>query len=283
MGTVALNGLFVGLVAIYRSSRIINFAYGETGMLAAFVFFDVWLGRSRAGLGSGLGLVAALAVALVVGAAIGASMELVIARPLRDNPTLNGMVGTIAAGLLVLTFAFHRWGADARPTKPLVGGSGVKLLGLTVSPSQLLIAACTLVVLGALGAVYRFTSVGLRIRANAMDPYAAALVGVNTNRTAMGAWAVAGALSALSAILIAPLVAMNVLFMTVLGLRGFASALIGGLTSLGGAFLAGVLLGVLESVIAFKSPVSGITDVVIALGILLLMVVRPGGLFRADY
>jgi branched-chain amino acid transport system permease protein len=210
-------------------------------------------------------------------------MEIVIARPLRDNPTLNGMVGTIAAGLLVLTFAFRRWGADTRPTRPLVDGAGLQVFGLTVSPSQLLIVACTLGVLGTLGAVYRFTSVGLRVRANAIDPYAAALVGVNTNRTAMGSWALAGSLSALSAILIAPLVAMNVLFMTVLALRGFAAALMGGLTSLAGAFLAGVMLGVLESVIAYKSPVSGITDVVIAVGILVLMVARPGGLIRADY
>jgi branched-chain amino acid transport system permease protein len=210
-------------------------------------------------------------------------MELLIARPLRANPTLNGMVGTIAAGLLFITFAVHRWGIEVRPVKPLVEGAGVRLLGLTVSPSQLLIGACTAVILGGLGALYRFTSLGLRLRATALNPYAAALSGINTNATSMATWAMAGALSALSGVLIAPLVAVNVFFMTLLTLRAFAAALVGGLTSIWGGFLAGVLLGVAESVVAFKSPVAGITDAVIALGMIVLVMARPGGLVRADY
>lgn len=290
MGSVVLNGIFVGLVygllgvglvAIYRSSRIVNFAYGETGMLAAFVFYDLRLGFDR--VGPDRGIVLPLLAAIAIGAVIGAAMEWLIARPIRDNPTLNGMVATIATSLLLLTFAIRRWGIEARPTVPLVEGDGVRLLGLQVSPSQLLIAGVTIGALLLLGAVYRFTSFGLRLRVTALDPYAAALSGVNTNRTAMASWAAAGALAAVSAILIAPLVAMNVLFMTVLVLRAFAAALVGGLTSIAGAFLAGILLGVGEGVIAYKSPVSGITEVVIAAGILLLVVARPGGLVRADY
>jgi branched-chain amino acid transport system permease protein len=116
-----------------------------------------------------------------------------------------------------------------------------------------------------------------------VDPYAAALAGINTNTTAMGTWALAGALSALSAILISPLVAMNVFFMTLLALRAFAAALVGGLTSMWGAFTAGLLLGVLEAVVKYKSSVAGITDVAIATGILVMLLVRPGGLVRAHY
>lgn len=290
MGSVVLNGMFVGLVygllavglvTIYRSSRIINFAYGETGMLAAFVFFDLRLGFDR--LGPDRGVVLPLVTAILLGAALGAAMERIIARPIRDNPTLNGMVGTIAASLLFLTFAIRRWGVEARATVPLVEGDGIRMFGLQVSPSQLLIAGVTVAAVVGLGAVYRFTSFGLRLRVTALDPYAAALSGVNTNRTAMVSWAIAGALAAVSGVLIAPLVAMNVLFMTALVLRGFAAALVGGLTSILGAFVAGILLGVGEGIIAFKSPVSGITDVVIALGLVALIVIRPGGLVRAQY
>jgi branched-chain amino acid transport system permease protein len=292
MSTVVLNGLFVGLVygllavglvVIYRTSRIVNFAYGETGMLATFAYFDLRLGTNTSTFTRDHGVAVALPTALVLGAAIGVAMELLIARPLRANPTLNGMVGTIAAGLLFITFAVHRWGIEVRPVKPLVEGAGVRLLGLTVSPSQLLIGACTAVILGGLGALYRFTSLGLRLRATALNPYAAALSGINTNATSMATWAMAGALSALSGVLIAPLVAVNVFFMTLLTLRAFAAALVGGLTSIWGGFLAGVLLGVAESVVAFKSPVAGITDAVIALGMIVLVMARPGGLVRADY
>ena len=133
------------------------------------------------------------------------------------------------------------------------------------------------------GALYRFTSVGLRLRATAVNPYAAALSGINTNATSMLTWGMAGALAAVSGILIAPLVAVNVFFMTLLALRAFAAALVGGLTSIWGGFLAGVLLGVLEGVVAYKSPVRGITDAIVAVGIIVLVVSKPGGLVRADY
>jgi branched-chain amino acid transport system permease protein len=292
MPTVVLNGAFVGLiygllavglVVIYRTSRIINFAYGETGMLAAFVYFDVRLGSHSFKVTGDRGILLALPLAVALGAALGLVMEWAIARPLRSNPTLNGMVATIAASLLFLTFAIRRWGIEARPTKPLVQGAGLKVLGLSISPSQLLIGACTMAILAALAALYRFTSLGLRFRATAMNPYAAALSGINTNATSMATWAIAGALSALSGVLIAPLVPVTVFFMTLLALRAFAAALVGGLTSIGGGFVAGVLLGVLESVVAYKSPVAGITDAIVALGIIALVVARPGGLVRAEY
>jgi branched-chain amino acid transport system permease protein len=290
--TIVLSGAFVGLiygllavglVVTYRTSRIINFAYGETGMLAAFIYFDIRLGTKTSTFTHDHGIVLALAAALLLGAAIGLAMEWAIARPVRDNPTLNGMVGTIAASLLFVTFAVRRWGIEVRPTKPLVEGVGVHVFGLTVSPSQLLIGLCTIVVLCGLAIVYRLTSLGLRFRATALNPYAASLCGINTNATSMVTWAMAGALSAMSGILIAPLVAPNVFFMTLLALRAFAAALVGGLTSIWGGFLAGVLLGVFESVVAYKSPVTGITDVIVALGIIVLVVARPGGLVRAEY
>ena len=114
MPTVVLNGAFVGLVygllavglvVTYRTSRIINFAYGETGMLAAFFYFDMRLGRSTSTIQHDHGIGLALPAALLIGALIGLAMEWTIARPLRSNPTLNGMVATIGASLLFLTVA----------------------------------------------------------------------------------------------------------------------------------------------------------------------------------
>lgn len=291
MAAVALSGLFVGiiygllaigLVLTYQVSRIVNFAYGELGMLAAFVYLDLRLGRDVVNIQDN-SLLVAIPVALVLGAALGALLELLVARPLRNDPTVKGMVATIAVSLLFLTIALQRWGGDVRPTKPLVEGDGVSLFGLLITPSQLLIAASAAVVLGTLAGIYRYTTVGLRLRATAMDSYGAALSGIDVNRTAMGVWAAAGALSAVSAVLITPLASASVLFMTLLALRSFAAALLGGLTSLVGAFAGGLFLGVIEAVIAFVSPVSGVTDAAVALLIIVLMLVRPGGLVRAAY
>jgi branched-chain amino acid transport system permease protein len=291
MDTVVVSGTFVGLVygllaiglvVVYRGSRVINFAYGETGMIAAFVFVEMRVGSQLTGSGD-LEVAFALPLAIALGAVLGAVTEFLVVRPLRNEPRLSVMVGTFALAGMFLTFGIRRWGLDPHFTKPLLEGDGVRVAQITIQPQQFLILVVSLGILAALGALYRYTAFGLRLRATALDPYAAALSGINTNATSIATWALAGALAAVSAILIAPLVTFSVLFMTTLMIRAVAAALVGGLTSIWGAFGAGVLLGVAEAVIAFKSPISGITDAALACFILVLMIYRPAGLIRSAY
>ena len=285
MTTVIVNGIFVGLVygllavglvVVYRGSRIINFAYGETGMIGAFVFSELWVD-------GGTALPLALLAGVGLSAAIGAATEVVLIRPLRGEPPLTAMVGTLAVAAVILTYATRRYGLVPHFLPPLVEGEGLRISSITVSPSQMVIAAVVLVVISGLGALYRFSSFGLRLRATALDPFAAGIVGVNTNATSLATWALAGGLAGLSAILIAPSVAFSVVFMTTLLLRSLAAALVGGLTSLWGAFLAGIILGVAEGVIGYVAPVTGIVEVVLAGFVLVLLLVRPSGLVRSAY
>jgi branched-chain amino acid transport system permease protein len=285
MTTVVVNGLFqgmvygllaVGLVVIYRGSRIINFAYGETGMIGAFVFSELWVTHH-------VGLFLALVAGVSLSAALGAATEVVLVRPLRGQPPLNAMVGTLAVAALILAYASRRYGLYPHFLPPLVQGEGVHLGAITIHPGQLVIGAVTIVLLGGLGALYRFGSFGLRLRATALDPYAAGLVGVNTERTSVATWALAGALAGLSGILIAPSVAFSVFFMSTLLLRSVAAALVGGLTSIGGAMAAGVVLGVAEGVVGYLSPVQGIVEVALAGFVIVLLLVRPSGLVRSAY
>jgi branched-chain amino acid transport system permease protein len=283
--TVVVNGVFVGLVygllavglvVVYRGSRIINFAYGETGMLGAFVFSELWVeGR--------MALPLALGIGVALSAAIGAATEVALIRPLRGEPPLTAMVGTLAIAALVLTFATRRYGLQPKFMPPLLEGEGVRVASITVSPTQMVIAVVVLVVLTALAALYRYTSFGLRLRATALDPFAAGIVGVDTNTTSLGTWALAGGLAGLSAILVAPSVAFSVVFMTTLLLRSLAAALVGGLTSIWGAFVAGIILGVAEGVIGYVAPVTGIVEVALAGFVLVLLLVRPSGLVRSAY
>ena len=285
MAIVIVNGFFVGLVygllavglvVIYRGSRVINFAYGETGMIGAFVFSELWVTHHVA-------LLAAVVVGVALSAAVGALTEIALVRPLRGQPPLSVMVGTLAVAAVVLTFASRRYGLTPRYLPPLVAGDGVHTFGVTVQPAQLMILAVTLVVLGALTALYKFGSFGLRLRATALDPMAAGLVGVNTDVTSVSTWALAGALAGLSGILIAPAVAFSVFFMTSLLLRSVAAALVGGLTSIRGAMTAGIVLGVVEGVIGYVSPVKGIVEVAVAAFVIGLLLVRPSGLVRSAY
>src|SRR5687767_12762254 len=141
MLTVLTNGLFVGLVygllavglvVVYRGSRIINFAYGETGMIGAFVFSELWVG-------GGVPLPFAVLVGIGVSAAVGAATEVALIRPLRGQPPLTAMVGTLAVAALILAFATRRYGLTPRFLPPLVKGEGLRVSTISVSGSQLVI------------------------------------------------------------------------------------------------------------------------------------------------
>jgi branched-chain amino acid transport system permease protein len=282
---VVLNGAFagvvygllgVGLVVVYRGSRIINFAYGETGMIGAFVFVEL--------VTNGFPLLAAMLAGIALSGGVGAATEWLVVRPLRDQPPLTAMVGTLAVASLLLAYGSRRYGLAPRYVQPLLGGDGIEVAGLTLRPAQLLIATAAAMVLAGLALLTRGTAFGLRMRATALDPMAAGLSGVDTHVTSLVTWAMAGALAGLSAILVAPLISsFTVFFMTTLLLRSLAAALVGGLTSIGGAFVAGIVLGVLEGVIGYLSPVTGTAEVVLAGGVILLMLARPSGLVRTAY
>ena len=285
MGTVVVNGFFVGLVyalvavglvIVYRGSRVVNFAYGETGMLGAFVFSELWVDHQVA-------LAIAILVGVLTSAVAGAATEVLLVRPLRGQPPLTAMVGTLAVAALILAFASRRWGLYADFLPPLVGGAGVRVAGVTVQPGQLAILLVSAAAFTVLWALYRFTAFGLRLRATAVDPLGAALVGVNTDKTSATTWALAGGLAGLSAILIAPGVSFSVFFMTALLLRAVAAALVGGLTSIAGAVAAGITLGVAEGVVGYLVPIRGIVEIGIAAFVIGLLLVRPTGLVRSAY
>lgn len=285
MDTVVVNGVFVGLiyaligvglVFLYRGSRVVNFAYGETGMIGAFLLAEMWADN-------GVTLLASLPIAVAASAAVGGLTEVVVVRPLRDQPRLTVMVGTLGVAALLQVFAVRRWGPTPRSLPPLITGDGVRVLGLTVQPIQLLILVVSAALIAALWALYRYTAFGLRLRATAIDPYAAGMSGVNIDRTSVTTWALAGALGAVTAILIGPLVAFHVYFMTGLLLRGIAAALVGGMTSVTGAVVAGVGIGVAEGVIGYTTPVGGIVEATLSVFMIGLLIVRPTGLVRSSY
>jgi len=285
MSTAILNGAFVGmiygifaigLVVVYRATRVVNFAHGETGMLGAFVFFELWSE-------SGHPLFLALLAGVIVSAGLGAATEWLVVRPLRDQPRVTLLVATFGLAGLLLVFASRRYGIQPRFIDPIIGGDGPRLAGLTLKPTQLLILATAAVVLTGLTLLYNRTSFGLRMRATAVDPYAAGQVGINTNMVSLASWAIAGALAGISAILISSLVVFHVFFMTSLMVRGLAAALLGGLTNIYAAFATGIMLGVFEGVLGYSVSTPGLTELTIAGFILVVLLVRPTGLLRTEY
>ena len=285
MATALLNGAFVGLVyglfavglvVVYRASRTLNFAHGEIGMFGAFVFAELHADR-------GWPLLLALLFGTLVSAGIGCAADLLLVRPLIGKQRFNLLVATTGLAAFLLVLASRRYGLGVRFIQPIVGGAGVTIAGLTVRPGQFVILGVSVAVVLALTALYERTNYGLRLRAPASDHYAAGQVGVNTHAVSMLSWGLAGLIAGISAILIAPSVAFNVFFMTGFMVRGLAAALLGGLTSVTGAFVAGIGLGVGESLIAYFVNSPGIPEVALALLVLGLLSARPTGLFKAEY
>lgn len=268
--------LAVGIVLVYKGSRVLNFAQGEMGTFALFVAW--WLIESQ-DLPWFVGAVCAVAV----GAAIGLLFERIVVRNMAHVSRVSVAVATI--GLLLLLFALELkiFGPSPRILSPPIAGLGVKIAGFFVSPTQML-ALATAIGLGiALATFLKRTDFGLGVLAASQDATATRLVGIRLARVSAFTWTIAGAVSALAGLLIEPTIGVFAAgFMTGLFVRALAAALLGGLTSLPGAFIGGVIVGVLEAVIGqqfVQSTFPGIQSVGVMLVIVAVLLLRPTGLW----
>jgi len=260
LNTVVANGLVIGaiyglvalgLTLVYKKSRVLNFAHGEVGMVGAFVFYVAFVERHLPY------LVAAL-IGVTVSAGLGCLTFLLLSR--RRNDPLNMLIGTLAvAG--TLTFV-----------APPLAGVSLNVAGLHFVGPRLLVLIAALVLAVAFFVLFRTTHVALLFRASAADPYAASLMGIDVTRLDVATWTVAGALAGLAAILVAPLVGFDIFFMTLLAIRGFAAALLAGLTNVSGALAAGLALGLAEAALTRQTTQPGLPEavlVVLVVGFLL--------------
>ena len=267
--------LAVGIVLVYKGSRVLNFAQGEMGTFGLFIAF--WA-IDKQGLPWPAG--AALAIASV--ALIGFLFERIVVRNMGEASRLTVAVATI--GLLLLLFALELkiFGPSPQLLPPPITGLGIKVAGFFVSPTQILALLAAAGLGLALAAFLKKTDFGLGVLAASQDPSATRLVGVRLSRVSAFTWALAGGVSAVAALLIAPTIGIFAAgFMTGLFVRAIAAALLGGLTSLPGAFIGGVAVGVIEAVIGqrfVQSTFPGIQSVAVMAVIVLVLLVRPRGI-----
>lgn len=269
--------LAVGIVLVYRGTGALNFAQGEMGTLGLYAAYFVdteldlpWLA----------GAIACIAVAALAGVAF----ERFIVRTMVEASRVSIAVATV--GLLLFLVAVEtKWlgGESPRPINPPIDGVGVRMFGVYVSPTQMLALVVTVAVGVALTTVLRRTDFGLGVLAAAQDPVATRLVGVPLHRVSSFVWGVGAAISALAALLIAPTVGfVTPNYVTVLFLSGLAAAVVGGLTSLPGAFYGGITIGILEIATGrvFSGPsLPDARFVAIFVVLLAVLLLRPSGLF----
>jgi branched-chain amino acid transport system permease protein len=260
----------LSLVLIWRGTRILNYAQGGMAMFTTYI---AWLVINHSG-----NYWAGFTVALAAGLVLGAVCELVI-RPAESKPPMNAVIVTIGLLILLEGLAGIIYGGQYRSFPAAFSVTGLRVGGtaLGVSRNDVFVAAAVLVAALALAAMFRYTQVGLRLRATAFGPRVARLLGVRIGRVLTLGWALAGLIGALAGVLVSPSTFLYPDSMDSIFVLGFTAAVIGGLDSPLGAVVGGLILGValnyaggyLGSALV---PVFGLAALV------LVLMVRPAGL-----
>ncbi len=257
----------LGIVLIYKTTGVLNFAHGAIGMFSTFVAYEFGVVRHWP---------AAIAVilALAFAAAFGWFMERFTLRPLRQRPVLTRVIVTLGWLLVLQSVAGLIW-KDTSYHIPLqvFPQNGLRIAQLTLGYNQIanVIVAAVLAVL--LGLFLKLSPLGVAMRATSDNPSAARLLGIEVNRVAASSWILGSLLAAIAGLLLAPLTTLNTTSLTIIVIEAFGAALIGGLSSLPLTFVGGIVLGVVQSILVLYVP-SGAKDVFTFAVILAVLLLR---------
>jgi branched-chain amino acid transport system permease protein len=275
VATGLVSGATYGLIAmgfalIYKSTGVVNFAQGELVMLTAYVSFS--LANAL-----GLSFVPLLVVTIPISMAIGLVLERLIIRPMLGEPVFSIVMATVGLAVILRGIVVLIWGSEPLNFPAGLPTAVVSIAGVPFYPAQLCL-------LGALGLVtlcawlfLRFTRLGMAMRAVAANETAALLMGVSVDRIHAAAWMLSAAIAAVAGVLFAInfKLAPDLWFQ---GLKSFPAAILGGLDSVIGASLAGLIIGVIEN-LAQGYLGEGLREIAGFVVIIVVLMLRPYGLF----
>lgn len=262
----------LGFSIIYNASGAINFAQGEFVMIGGMSAVTL--------LALGLPLALAVTLAIVVAVLVALLVEKLAIEPARDADTVTLIIITIGVSLFLRGLAQLVWDKGVHRLPAFSGEQPLQFMGATLLPQSLWVMGGTAVAVAALSAFYGRTLLGKAMLATSYNRVAAQLVGIPTRGVLFASFGLAAALGALGGVLIAPIAFTAYDTGIMLGLKGFAAAMLGGLGSFGGAVLGGLLLGLLEGLGAgFIS--SAYKDAIAFVVILVVLFLMPGGLLGA--
>jgi branched-chain amino acid transport system permease protein len=271
MGCV-LGLIALGFTLIYKATETVNFAQGDLMMLGGFVALTA---VATLGLPFWLGVVAAIAVM----AAFGAGLERLALRRVLGQPAFAIVMVTIGIGFMLrgLVSMVPGWGTETYTIRAPYSGEVLRLAGLAISAEQLAVIVMTLALCTGLYLYFRFTRLGVAMQATSQNQLAAYYMGIPVARVNSLVWAISAAVAAFAGILLAPITFVHV-NMGFIGLKAFPAAVIGGFGSVPGAIAGGLVIGIVEALAGFYLP-EGFKDVAAYIVVLLVLMVRPHGLF----
>ncbi len=278
--------LALGIVLVYKGTKIVNFAHPFMGLVTAFVAW--WLTHRAAFLpfdqGTRPRFAVAAVLALVVIGLNGLALERTIFHRLRGTSRLTQLVATIAvgSGLLGLMVLLFQRGDAANETRrlPTLLSWSFEIGDVAVTPAYIQIFLVVPAVSAGLAWFFQRTRFGIGVRASAENADAARLLGISADRVSQFTWVTGSVLAGLAALLIVPISSLDVSSLsTGFLVRALAASLVGGLVSLPGAIVGGLVVGIVETMIKWQVETPGWPELALFGVVLAVLVLRPGGLF----
>lgn len=260
----------MGFAMIYRATGVVNFAQGELMMLVAYIAFTL---AGTLKLGFWPLLFATVAVSVLIGLVI----EVLLIRPMLGQPVFATVMVTIGLAVIIRSVVVLLWGADPMPLATGLSRDPIRFGPAGVYPAQLYALGIMAAVVAGLWAFFRYSRVGIAMRATANLQTVALLMGIDVKRIFALSWALSAMLAAIAGVLVGVIYDLEP-GMWLVGLRSFPAVILGGLDSVFGAALGGVLIGVVENMSEGYIG-RGMKEIAGFVLILVVLMVRPYGLF----
>lgn len=263
----------LGFVVVNKATSVINFAQGEFFMFAGFI---AWMLHVQFGVNYLVTFLAAVAAGFL----LGCLTDRIAFRPIAKSDIISLVLATVGISFVLKGLARTIWGgkADYLSFPPITSPDPIMVGGIMIIPQQIAVVVGTVIIMALFTLFFRLTRAGKMMQATADNAKAATLVGIRTDRIYTLAFGTGAAIAAAAAVLTAPLTLLYPDIGFAFFLKGFAAAVLGGLTSLPGAVAGGLLVGIAESMAGgyIHSSVMELSPFIVIMIVLLL---RPGGLF----
>jgi branched-chain amino acid transport system permease protein len=265
----------LGIVVVNKATGVINFAHGELFMFCGFV---AWMLHVQ----MGVPYLPSLLLAVAFGFLLGVMTDLIAFRPLKNANIISLVLATIGVAFVLRGTARVIWGGkgDYLPFPPITSPEPAMIGEIMVIPQQLAVLTGAIVIMAVFAAFFRLTRAGKMMQATADNAKAATLAGIRVDRIYMLAFGTGAAIAGAAAVLMAPLTLLYPDMGFAFFIKGFAAAVLGGLTSLPGAVLGGIAIGIIEA-LAGGYLHSSFIEVSAFIVIMFVLVVRPTGLLGA--
>lgn len=284
LGQLLINGLIVGtlygvvamcFVLIYKSTQVVNFAQGEFLLVGAWICW--WVVTDL-----GLPFYIGFPVSLVFMFVFGILLQVVVLRPLIGEPIISIIMVTVGLGLFFQALMSWMFGVFAKPFPPIFPTRAVNIGGLNVESAYLMSLAISVLIMGGFAWFFKFTSMGLAMRATAFNQQVAQSLGVSVKQVFALSWAISAMVSTVAGVVMGIVngVSSSIAF---IGIKVFPAVIVGGLDSIVGAVIGGIIIGLLENTAEFVDGqwlnIGNMFRIAPFYALIIILMIKPYGLF----